>query len=90
MKLFNLNKTQYKLIYNLYNGVKGSYKLGWTLNGDYLSLQKLTDINQALGLSEDHPDLFETVSHSYRLVTFRIKDLTYIPELLNYNKKHEV
>lgn len=74
----SLNKTQFKLIYNMYNG-----------NIYNQTLRNARDINQWLGLVELYPDIFSAkrVNHSEYTVTISfLKDL--LP-LIKYNSKFE-
>lgn len=88
----SLNKTEYKIIDALYNERPSNLKKGWTLtksrDGNFLSIQNRTMLNQALGLAEKFPNIFEAKLSSFSLCIFKIKDLALIPELLNYNTKY--
>ena len=89
----SINKTEYLILSILYNDRPSNLKKGWTIthtkDGNFLSLQNSSMINQALGLAEKYPDVFEAKLVMFRLCIFKIKNLGPIPELLSYNAKHE-
>lgn len=68
-----MNKTQLQLISRLLNKERGSVKVGWTLtipsNGQpiFISLQKLSEINQAGKLADTYPDIFKFEMKMWRL-----------------------
>ena len=89
----SINKTQYRIVSILYNDRPSNLKKGYTVTqsreGNFLSIQNRHWIDQALKLSESFPEVFETNLVMMNLLIFKIKNIGPIPELLNYNSKHE-
>jgi len=86
------NKTQRALVDRFVNNSRGSAKMGWTMttltnlhhNRDVLmmSLQKLSEINQAYKLAAQYPMVFSIHTVSYRLVRLTCIDLAAAGTLL--------
>jgi hypothetical protein len=82
-----MNKTQVELISRLVNRYNtGSLKQGWTLtnaNSIFLSLQNLSEGNQAHKLAEKYPEVFASCQKAFRLVNLTLIDDLKARELLN-------
>lgn len=78
MKPFSINKTQYKLIYYMYNKNQNSQLL---VNS--------REIDQALKLCDICQDMFYSNRLSHSEYSFHIRDLGALLSLIKYNNKFE-
>ena len=78
--VFSLNKTQFKIVYNMYNK-----------NQTSLVLSNLTEVNQAYGLADRNSDMFqiEAINGSFRDTRLTVSKGFDLLPLIKYNSKFE-
>lgn len=77
MKMFSLNKTQFKIISKMY-----------IRNQNSMTLTNSVEIDQAHALLDKLPNSFVLNRMSHLEYSFHIKDLSLFSDLLKYNSKH--